>query len=579
MNPALEKLTGYTSAELLGARAPHPWWTADEQSGSIDEIGENISQGVNGLEKLFRKKNGERFWVEITAVPVTRNGELQYALVTWVDITERRQAEEELRESEERFRSIAESADFAIISADKHGNILLWNKTAETFFDYSADEVVGLPLTLIMPERFREAYKNGINRAVSKGALNAVGKRHMLVGLRRDGSEFPIEISLAAWKRRGEIFFTGIISDITERKLMEEELRKYSEHLEEKVEERTAELNDIVKQLQVEITERKQAEEKMRVYLAGIDNANDGIAFTKMNGDMLYFNKSACRIFGFTSAEMREINISKFSATSADKGNLEGSLREKGEFFGEIMGERKNGEIFPATLSVSIINDDKGDPVGRMGVFSDITERKQLEEERQKAAKLESVGTLAGGIAHDFNNLLTGIMGNIGLAMRAVGTGEKDSASQRLEEAEKASIRARDLTQQLLTFSRGGAPLKKIVSIAGLLKESVGFSLRGSSIRCDFDLPADLWSVDIDEGQINQVIANLTINADQAMPDGGIINVGARNTVIKREGALPLSKGKYVEITIEDHGIGISKEHLGKIFDPYFTTKQKGSGL
>ncbi len=202
-----------------------------------------------------------------------------------------------------------------------------------------------------------------------------------------------------------------------------------------------------------------------------------------------------------------------------------------------------------------------------------------LEEERQKIERLESVGTLAGGIAHDFNNVLTGIMGNIGLAMRAVGIGDKDRATRRLEEAEKASLRARDLTQQLLTFSRGGAPIKKTVSIAGLLKESAVFALRGSKARCDFNIPDDLRSVDIDEGQINQVIANLVINADQAMPEGGVLKIGARNTVIKRKAASPLPRGNYVEITIEDCGVGISKGHLERIFDPYFTTKQKGSGL
>ncbi|MFC1902780.1 nitrogen regulation protein NR(II) [Chloroflexota bacterium] len=212
-----------------------------------------------------------------------------------------------------------------------------------------------------------------------------------------------------------------------------------------------------------------------------------------------------------------------------------------------------------------------------IGFFTDITECKQMEEERQKMAKFESVGTLAGGIAHDFNNILTGIMGNISLARRHVEL--KGKASERLDEAEKASVRARDLTQQLLTFSRGGAPVKNTVSIAGLLKESVGFALRGSNIRCDFDLPDNLWPLEVDEGQVNQVIANIVINAEEAMPEGGVININAKNTEIKGRSTLPLSKGRYVLITVVDQGVGIKKEHLDRIFDPYFTTKQKGSGL
>ncbi|MFC2017144.1 ATP-binding protein [Chloroflexota bacterium] len=236
---------------------------------------------------------------------------------------------------------------------------------------------------------------------------------------------------------------------------------------------------------------------------------------------------------------------------------------------------RKDGTLFYANINgIPVIINNK--PC-MTGFFTDVTERKQLEEERQKAVKLESVGILAGGIAHDFNNILTGIMGNIGLAKRHVEPESK--AEERLLEAEKASLRAKDLTQQLLTFARGGAPIKKIVSITGLVKELAGFVLRGSNVRCDFDLPDNLWLVEADEGQVNQVITNMVINADEAMPEGGVISISAENTEIKGRSTLPLSKGRYVKITVADQGVGIKKEHLDRIFDPYFTTKQKGSGL
>lgn len=192
---------------------------------------------------------------------------------------------------------------------------------------------------------------------------------------------------------------------------------------------------------------------------------------------------------------------------------------------------------------------------------------------------MESIGTLAGGIAHDFNNLLTGIMGNISLAKRSVETGETEKTSSRLVEAEKASLRAKDLTQQLLTFASGGLPIMETISITELLKEVTNFALRGSNVRGEFSLPDDLWLVDMDKGQMNQVVTNLVINADEAMPEGGILNINAMNTVVRERSVLPLVKGKYVKITIEDHGVGIPKEHLDRIFEPYFTTKQKGSGL
>jgi two-component system, cell cycle sensor histidine kinase and response regulator CckA len=206
----------------------------------------------------------------------------------------------------------------------------------------------------------------------------------------------------------------------------------------------------------------------------------------------------------------------------------------------------------------------------------DITERNLLAEAQQMAAKMEAVGTLAGGIAHDFNNILTGILGNISLAIRY--TKKNGEAYERLEEAEKAIVKAKDLALQLLTFSRGGTPSKKIFSIGRLVKDTASFVLRGSKVKPEFTIPADLWAIEADEGQIYQVISNIVINADQAMPHGTVINIEARNRVTGGND-LPLVAGNYVEISISDTGVGIPEEHLKRIFDPFFTTKQKGSGL
>ncbi len=204
-------------------------------------------------------------------------------------------------------------------------------------------------------------------------------------------------------------------------------------------------------------------------------------------------------------------------------------------------------------------------------------EHELLEQERLRGAKLESLSTLAGGIAHDFNNLLTGVMGNIGLAKMYVEPDGK--ALETLDEAEKAAGRARNLTQQLLTFARGGKPVKKYTDIATLIRESATFALRGSAVKLELSLPDDLWPVEVDEGQMNQVIQNIIINAEEAMPAGGILQIRAVNTVVKKAGALLLSKGNYILIDIGDEGVGISREHLERIFEPYFTTKQRGSGL
>lgn len=208
----------------------------------------------------------------------------------------------------------------------------------------------------------------------------------------------------------------------------------------------------------------------------------------------------------------------------------------------------------------------------------DITEQKRMEAELQRAQKLESVGVLAGGIAHDFNNLLTGILGNVSLAKLEAQRAGHDAVADLLTDAEIASLRAKGLTNQLLTFSTGGAPVKATVSITKLLRESAQFALRGSNVDCRFEIAADLWLVDADEGQLSQVVNNLLINARQAMPQGGIVNLSAENRDVGTD--LPtLTPGRYVLISVVDQGMGIPAEHLPRVFDPYFTTKQTGSGL
>jgi two-component system, cell cycle sensor histidine kinase and response regulator CckA len=194
-----------------------------------------------------------------------------------------------------------------------------------------------------------------------------------------------------------------------------------------------------------------------------------------------------------------------------------------------------------------------------------------------RTQKIKSVGVLAGGIAHDFNNLLTGILGNISLAKLFAGRDEH--VIKFLTEAEKACLRATTLTQQLLTFAKGGAPVRQTVSITELLRESTLFALRGANVRADLMIAEDLWSVDADTGQINQVIHNVVLNAAQAMPDGGIVAVRADNLVVDTGSELPLQEGRYLKIAITDHGYGIPADILPHIFDPYFTTKAHGSGL
>ncbi len=221
------------------------------------------------------------------------------------------------------------------------------------------------------------------------------------------------------------------------------------------------------------------------------------------------------------------------------------------------------------------IRDIASQPAGVVLVLRDVTERAKLEAEVLRATKLESVGLLAGGIAHDFNNLLTVVMGNVTLAM--LDTQVQGSGGQWLQEAEKGLLRARDLTQQLLTFAKGGDPIRSAVQLAEVVRETARFSLHGANAKCQFDFEAELWAADVDKGQISQVVQNLVINAAQAMPQGGMIWISLANDV-----APPLRTGltgPTVRLSVTDTGSGIRPEHVSRIFDPYFTTKREGSGL
>lgn len=215
----------------------------------------------------------------------------------------------------------------------------------------------------------------------------------------------------------------------------------------------------------------------------------------------------------------------------------------------------------------------------KMGI--DITDRKKMEEESIKTRKLESIALLAGGVAHDFNNLLTTILGNISLAKMQLKPG--NPVGVRLKEAEKAGLRAKDLTYQLYTFARGKDIVRKVASIDYLLQETAEFALSKSDSKCEFDFHSRQCCIEVDEAQISQVIYGLLMNAQEAMPDGGVIRISTGRVTVRPEDAIPLTPGDYVKITIKDNGAGIKNKYLPNIFDPYFTTQKmdsrKGIGL
>jgi PAS domain S-box-containing protein len=343
---------------------------------------------------------------------------------------------------------------------------------------------------------------------------------------------------------------------------------------------------------QQELAERKRAEEALAAekeqLVVTLCSIGDGVITTDIEGKVVLLNPVAEKLTGWTQQEAAGKPLQEVLHVVQDKtqGLYENPI-EKAIKTG-IPTDLAHPAILIARDGTRRIISNSGAPIrnkqgqimGMVLVFRDITEKQKIEEERLKASKLESIGVLAGGLAHDFNNILTAILMNISLAKKCAYPQEE--VFRRLTEAEKASLRAKDLTQQLLTFSKGGLPVKKTISIAQLIRDSVNFVLRGSSVRCEFFLSEDLWPVEVDEGQITQVIHNLVINAQQAMPQGGVIQIYGENVMISAEEAglgLPLPAGNYIKISLKDSGVGIPEEHLTKIFDPYFTTKEKGSGL
>ncbi len=322
------------------------------------------------------------------------------------------------------------------------------------------------------------------------------------------------------------------------------------------------------------LADLKESEEK---YQKLFNNEVDAISIFDMETKrFLDANEAFLRLYGYTREEVLQLTVYDVSAEpEQSKAAIDKSATAGDTLIPLRHHKKKDGTEFWVELSAGPFT-WKGRKV-MYAVVRDITERIELDSERLKSQKLESVGVLAGGIAHDFNNLLMGIYGNISLAKMSSDSGGE--IYKYLADTEKSFKRAKDLTQQLLTFAKGGVLAKKTISLVPVIMESVRFALSGSNVKSEISLADNIRPVEADEGQISQVLQNIVINADQAMPEGGTVKVSVGNVTVGAGQASPLPEGDYVAITIEDAGIGIPEEYIAKIFDPFYTTKTKGSGL
>lgn len=546
-NDAAEHIFGWSAGEALGRDAHEllaPACYHEMFSRAFPEFRKTGNGAVIGrnLELVAVRKDGEEFPIQL-ALSAVRLRESWHALGIVNDISNRKQAEQDLQEQLHFLQELIDAIPNPVYYKNTSGNYLGCNKSFEEFFGVKKKEIFGKSAFEVHPRELADNYREADMNLLASPADVQVYESS---AQHANGTRLEALFNKAVFTRKDGTVggIVGVVMDITDRKRMEDALR--------------------------------ESEERFR---RTFDQSPIGAAIVSLDYRFLRVNDQWCRIAAYPEQELLGLSLSDISHPDDLESDI---LLKKRLIAGEIDSFqrdkrylRKDGRVIWARLSVCLMKNASGEPLYFLPMMEDITERKQLEQEVLKSQKLESLGVLAGGIAHDFNNILTGILGNISLAK--MSTSPENMAYRRLDEAERASERAKDLTYQLLTFSRGGAPIKTAASIGQIVMDSADFAHRGSNVRCEYTIAEDIQPVEVDEGQISQVIHNLIINAVQAMPDGGLVRITAEN-VTEVPASLPDDR-HYVRVSIKDNGIGIPEENLTKIFDPYFTTKTKGTGL
>ena len=466
-------------------------------------------------------------------------------------IDERHQAERALRESERRYREIFNTpSDAIIVHRAETGAILDMNAACLELFGYTRGELMGQKFEAILS--CEGGSTEGRAMALIRLAIQGFPQVVEWQARHKDGRIFWAEVTLKVARLEGEVCVVSVGRDISARKEAEEIL--------------------------------SQEKEQLAVTLRSI---GDGVITSDVHGRVVLMNKVAEKLTGWTQEQgagrpMTEVfriiheKTREPCENPVEKVLLTGNIITLANHTALIA---RDGTERSIADSGAPIMDRTSTIVGVVLVFRDVTDENRMEEELLKVRKLESVGVLAGGIAHDFNNILMAVVGGISLARNQ--SHESSEIHRLLSDVLRACDRAKDLTQQLLTFSKGGDPVTCVASVVDVVRESAGFILHGSRVRCDTHFAEDLWPAEIDAGQISQVVQNLILNAVQAMPGEGVITLSAENYRIEPQqiGLLPLKEERYVKLSFQDDGPGIPASLIDRIFDPFFTTKKSGSGL
>jgi len=538
--------------------------------------------------------------------------------------------EKAARENEETFKTIAGSAKDAIIIMDNEDNISYWNEAAEKIFGYSAHEALGKKLHIFLaPGKYHDAYRRGISAFKTTGHGPVVGKTLELEAVRKDGTRFPIELSVSAVKIEEKWNALGIVRDISRRRDAEEALERAHNELEQRVEERITDLRVANEKLQGEISERKRMEEALQKseerFRTLTESTSDWIWEVDLDGVYTYVSPKVEDLLGYKPEEL--VGKTPFDLMPADEAKriavLFRDIVQSGKPFSALENTNIHKDGQPMVLETSGVPvlDKDGNVLGYRGIDRNITERKQAEEDLresvrrvqiaydqsiiyakelkdeiaerrraeeektkleaqlQQAQKMEAVGTLAGGIAHDFNNLLMGILGHASLML--LHTDSDDPDFERLKGIEDIVQTATNLTKQLLGFARGGKYEVKPTDLNELIKQSSEmFGQTQKNIEITRKDQEGIWPVEVDRRQIEQVLLNLYVNARHAMPGGGNIYLETSNVMLDKNYTMPfgVKPGNYVKISVTDTGVGMDKATQQRIFDPFFTTKEMGRG-
>ncbi|MGB7573272.1 MAG: PAS domain S-box protein [Thermodesulfobacteriota bacterium] len=508
------------------------------------------------VEFPFFNKSGEVLWFGQNASLVIEGENPVGFHVIARDITERKKAEEALSRSEEKYRTILESIEDGYYEVDLAGIFTFLNDSMCRIWGYPKEELMGMNNRQYTdPETAKKVFQ-AYNRVYRTGEPGRLFDYEII---RKDGAKRYVEVSISLQKDLSgkPAGFSGIIRDITEHKQADETLRR--------------------------------SEEKYRTI---IEKIQDGYFENDLAGNFTFVNDVICRHLGYARDELIGMNYQQYTDEENGRNLYQHyiGLYRTGQPIEpfEAGYVTKDGAKLLAEISVSLIWDSEGKPIGFRGISRDITERKRAEEEKlslqeqlRQSQKMEAIGQLAGGVAHDFNNLLTVIKGYSQLSL--LDLKENDSLRGNIQEIEKATQRATDLTRQLLAFSRRQILDLKVLDLNVLLTDLDKMLRRiiGEDIQLVTLLSEDLGKVKIDPSQIEQVIFNLAVNARDAMPSGGKLTIETANVELDEEYAhahISVISGHYVRLSVSDTGVGMSQEVKERVFEPFFTTKEKGKG-